>query len=160
MADKKKPTRRKLPLPDAPPAPDLPLPRPFDTAPGPGGATRRRRSPTGRLRGMNKAFYHYDQPPYRFASKPSGSGIRFRGGVDPDFLSRFTTGPISNEQDVVRQFEAYEALTADPLMELYRRRKGKWPWTLQDEFEQAEQDHVERLRQPYPLTADTRRRRK
>jgi|TARA_R110000824_G_scaffold18403_1_gene72922 hypothetical protein len=143
MAQKKKTTRRKLQLPDVPPAPERPLPQPFNM------------EPAGQLRGLNKSAYHHDEPPYPFASKyrvgPDYSKLH-RRGVDPDFLSRFTTGPISNEQDVLRQFEEYEALTEDPLMELKRRHAA--------ELKQAEQDHSERLRQPYPLTSDTRRRRK
>jgi hypothetical protein len=88
-------------------------------------------------------------------------GGRQRGGnevgiardtVSPRYLFHNTTGPIPQQDEVLRQLREYEDVTADPIYELIRRH-------LQ-ERQKLQDVHTARGRQPTPLTSDIRRRRK
>jgi hypothetical protein len=137
-----------LPFTPAPPSISEQVRPPLGDAPG---------SDLNRPYGKS-AHYFQGGTPTRFMQNygrtDAPEGTVFPGSVDASFLDKHTTGPITDEQDVLRQIREHEGKTYDPLVEIIQQQLQY----LLDEELAAQGAHDESTRSPVPLESGAKDR--
>lgn len=134
-------------LPFTPPPPSISeqVPQPLGNAPGSDLNPR-----------YGRGAYYFDSNPTRYKQNYGqfGSDRTFPGDVDANFLDKYTTGPITDEQDVLRQIREREGETYDPLIEIMQQQLQY----LLDEELAAQGAHDKAVRSPIPLESGAKDR--